>query len=458
MSVFHGNWSEDPKEFLRLYLQCTAAGGDNFRARQFINYLGANSEADEWFEELPQEEKKDWEAIELSFRKKWLKEEVLSISKTVTIENEPQVLPHSPEIVQNQVIMPHEPPYTPTVFSAPTEAQTNITSTQRNGYVIQQLSSSSPPVSVAPSIYTATNGTQTEIMAPQQLEIRLHTCVAMPQPSEIPKSGKNSKTRSTSKKSLNLAVLSSPTPSLIVYNSPTPSTTTPALETRQKTANFYPKVENDEVSPNSESTKTTPQTLPPGTFEHLNNVARAHTSLRTLNDVDLRPLTHTTTVTQSASSSESSQPTQSTEHQKSVLLRAVFESQLSTESPVSTTIVTALKTRPESTSSAKNYEKVEKLPIFTQKDAEPIVLDHSKCADNIYMSPAYTSIVTNLELRSATAVFMKNHQKSPIFIQNDPESLISGHFNWEINTESLPTQSIAPTKHPCDLSSSYFSW
>ena len=95
--------------------------------------------------------------------------------------------------------------------------------------------------------------------------------------------------------------------------------------------------------------------------------------------------------------------------------------------------------RPESTSSAKNYEKVEKLTIFTQKDAEPIILDHSKCADNIYMYPAYTRIVTNLKSRSATAVFMKNHQKSPIFIQNDPESLISGHFNWEINMESLPT-------------------
>ena len=97
MSVFHGNWDEDPKEFLNSYLQCTAAQGDNFRARQFINYLGVytSSDADDWFEELPQEEKKDWVAIELSFRKRWLKEEVLSIKETVTIENEPQVLPHS---------------------------------------------------------------------------------------------------------------------------------------------------------------------------------------------------------------------------------------------------------------------------------------------------------------------------------------------------------------------------
>ena len=77
MSVFHGDWNEDLKEFLDSYLQCTAAGGNNFRARQFINYLGVYSDAEDWFEELPQEEKKDWVAIELSFHKRWLKEEVL---------------------------------------------------------------------------------------------------------------------------------------------------------------------------------------------------------------------------------------------------------------------------------------------------------------------------------------------------------------------------------------------
>ena len=87
MSTFHGDWNEDPKEFLNSYLQCTATGGDNFRARQFINYLGVDSDAEDWFDELPKEEKKDWVAIELSFRKRWLKEEVLSIKETVTTEN-----------------------------------------------------------------------------------------------------------------------------------------------------------------------------------------------------------------------------------------------------------------------------------------------------------------------------------------------------------------------------------
>ena len=49
MSVFHGNWDEDPKEFLDSYIQCTATGNDNFKCRQFINYLGAGSDADDWF-------------------------------------------------------------------------------------------------------------------------------------------------------------------------------------------------------------------------------------------------------------------------------------------------------------------------------------------------------------------------------------------------------------------------
>ena len=87
MSVFHGNWDKDPKEFLDSYIQCTAMQSDNFKARQFINYLGVYSDADEWFDELPQADKKDWTAIELAFRKRWLKEEVLDIKEIVTNTN-----------------------------------------------------------------------------------------------------------------------------------------------------------------------------------------------------------------------------------------------------------------------------------------------------------------------------------------------------------------------------------
>jgi hypothetical protein len=107
MSVFHGDWNEDPKEFLNSYLQCTAAGSDKFRARQFINYLGVDSDAEEWFDEIPHEEKKDWVAIELSFRKRWLKDsEVLSIKETVTdtTKNEPQPTPLASSLLSTPTI------------------------------------------------------------------------------------------------------------------------------------------------------------------------------------------------------------------------------------------------------------------------------------------------------------------------------------------------------------------
>ena len=68
-SVFHGNRNEDPRKFLASYLRCTAATSNDFKARHFINYLGAGSEADDWYDELPQDEKNDLAAIELAFRK-----------------------------------------------------------------------------------------------------------------------------------------------------------------------------------------------------------------------------------------------------------------------------------------------------------------------------------------------------------------------------------------------------
>jgi hypothetical protein len=109
MAVFHGHWNEDPREFLNSYLQCTLTGSNSFRARHFINYLGVYSEAEDWFYELPQEEKMDWEAIEIAFRKQWLKEEVLSIKETA-IENEPQPesTSHTPPSAFSTPVSTHE--------------------------------------------------------------------------------------------------------------------------------------------------------------------------------------------------------------------------------------------------------------------------------------------------------------------------------------------------------------
>lgn len=62
------------------YLQCMATQDDNFKVQQFINYLGANTDADEWFDELPHKEREDLGTIKHPFYKRWLKEkEVISI-------------------------------------------------------------------------------------------------------------------------------------------------------------------------------------------------------------------------------------------------------------------------------------------------------------------------------------------------------------------------------------------
>ena len=48
--------------------------------------------------ELPQADKKDWTAIELTFCKLWLKEEVIGIKEIVTTKNE-----HQPEPITSHV-------------------------------------------------------------------------------------------------------------------------------------------------------------------------------------------------------------------------------------------------------------------------------------------------------------------------------------------------------------------
>ena len=67
MSVFHGTWNEDAEAFLDSYLECMGSVDDEKRARNFIYYLQADSDADEWFEELPEKEKRSWASIELLF-------------------------------------------------------------------------------------------------------------------------------------------------------------------------------------------------------------------------------------------------------------------------------------------------------------------------------------------------------------------------------------------------------
>jgi len=99
MAPFGGDWNEDPKEFLDWFFQCMGTAGDEFKAKQFIYYLQADSYADEWYEEIPQQEQQNWVSVEALFRKRWLKEEVISIKETITIENEHQPAPTTSHII-----------------------------------------------------------------------------------------------------------------------------------------------------------------------------------------------------------------------------------------------------------------------------------------------------------------------------------------------------------------------
>src|SRR6202789_664427 len=93
MLPFSGNWDEDPREFLNWFFQCMGTTSDNNKARSFRYYLQAYSDADEWYEELPQQEKQNWALVEASFQKKWLKKKVMGITETATVENEHQTVP-----------------------------------------------------------------------------------------------------------------------------------------------------------------------------------------------------------------------------------------------------------------------------------------------------------------------------------------------------------------------------
>ena len=343
------------------YLECMGSADDEKRARSFIYYLQADSDADEWFEELLEEEKKSWASIEVIFRRKWLKQEVIGTKKVGTIENEPQVSLHSPKIAQNPVSLPHKPSDTTTT----------------------------PPTTS--SVSTKPRAT-----------------VAM---SQSPAPFENRKIHSTNKILRNFTDFSSSTPSPTSLDLLASTPITSALETRSTVAAFTQKLENIEISPII--IKTALKTPSVSVIELENDATRVSASPPNPNDAVLRPPTPFT--------SASSSWLPATGDEKRVLLRAVFETQQPTESQEPTTTFTALKSRSESTGFTENIQKVEKSPIFAQNAPEPIISGHSKCEDNIDTSPAPTTIVSDLETCSEMAVFMKNHKnhrKSSIHQEN----------------------------------------
>lgn len=72
VAPFHGDREdENPEDFLRSFFRRMGNNTDDVKKRQFPNYLQADSVADEWFEDLPPNDKANWAAIEAAFRVRW---------------------------------------------------------------------------------------------------------------------------------------------------------------------------------------------------------------------------------------------------------------------------------------------------------------------------------------------------------------------------------------------------
>ena len=83
--VFHGNKKdESPEDFLRSFYRHMGTANDETKKQQFPNYLKTYSVADEWFEELPHADKKDWSGIVAAFHKRWPKKK--AVKKTIEEE------------------------------------------------------------------------------------------------------------------------------------------------------------------------------------------------------------------------------------------------------------------------------------------------------------------------------------------------------------------------------------
>ena len=121
--------------------------------------------------------------------------------------------------------------------------QTNPICTQTHCHIKPPTSSLSTAMQTSPLAPLTSLGTQTETRMSQH-SVKGSLCYLATSPHlELPGNRKNAKFQSSSEISPNFASFSSQTPSPIVSDSQTPSTTTPSLETRQKTAVFTPKVE-----------------------------------------------------------------------------------------------------------------------------------------------------------------------------------------------------------------------
>ena len=222
---FSGEWNEDPENLLGWFLQCMGTADDERKARHFVYYLWAGSDAHEWFEDLLEEEKESWVTIEQLFRRKWLKEEI-SIKESVTSQNEPQ----------------------------------------RTSTLVPAISADS----------TTALATHIETTASHNPEMGHNIGVATSQSAALSENRKNAKIVTTKDQiSQNFMVFSPQTPFSTFSNSPELSTTTTSLDTQSAMVDFTPKQLNVEIS--LIPTKITPKTLAPSISEPINKVIRVYT-------------------------------------------------------------------------------------------------------------------------------------------------------------------------------------
>jgi hypothetical protein len=112
MPAFHGDrYDEVPEDFIAYFLQSMGTTDDDYKTRSFIYYLEVDSVADEWYEELPEEGKRNWEAIEASFYKRWPRKQEISIKEKAILEYDApithQSTPTSSEPLSSPYLDPH---------------------------------------------------------------------------------------------------------------------------------------------------------------------------------------------------------------------------------------------------------------------------------------------------------------------------------------------------------------
>ena len=90
VKIFHRDKKdENPDDFLQSFFRRMGSATDDFKKKQFKYFLQADSVADKWFDKLQQDGKKDWDAIEAAFNKRWPKK---IVAKKMKEEYEAEIM------------------------------------------------------------------------------------------------------------------------------------------------------------------------------------------------------------------------------------------------------------------------------------------------------------------------------------------------------------------------------